>query len=186
MDVIFNCSNCNQEIEVDEAGVGHEIDCPSCGIKLVIPPPDPNRKPAAASAPVDAPAPAEAVAGEVKPAESKEAEPPKEGEAPKAPPAPEPKKVLSVPQHDSHSEILVKKVEAKGPAKDAKKILRTRTIRRNQCMEVGHDLFDEKITEFITKTGEENIQSITPIGYSYIDTVGHVLNDYGVLIIYKG
>lgn len=37
MDVIFNCSHCEQELSVDAAGTGTEIDCPACGEKIVIP-----------------------------------------------------------------------------------------------------------------------------------------------------
>ena len=39
MDVIFNCTHCDQELSVDAAGAGTVIDCPSCGGKLVIPQP---------------------------------------------------------------------------------------------------------------------------------------------------
>lgn len=193
MDVIFNCSKCSQELEVDEAAVGQQIDCPSCGEKLTIPPPDPNRKPKSESIPASAVPPVETKAPELqsapaapeKPAEAKPGEP--EPAAPKEPPPPEHKKApLTVPQYDKPGEILVKKTDAKAAPKDEKKCLRTRTIRRNQCMEVGHDLFDEKVTEFIQKVGEENVQSITPVSYGYIDTVGHMMPDYGVLIIYKG
>ena len=39
MDVIFNCSHCDQELSVDSAGAGTAIECPSCGEKIVIPQP---------------------------------------------------------------------------------------------------------------------------------------------------
>jgi len=39
MDVIFNCSHCDQELSVDAAGAGTTIECPSCGQKIVIPQP---------------------------------------------------------------------------------------------------------------------------------------------------
>ncbi len=42
MDVIFNCSHCEQELSVDAAGAGTEIDCPACGQKIVIPQPPPQ------------------------------------------------------------------------------------------------------------------------------------------------
>jgi len=42
MDVIFNCSHCDQELSVDAAGAGTEIECPSCGQKIVIPQPPPQ------------------------------------------------------------------------------------------------------------------------------------------------
>ena len=42
MDVIFNCSHCDQELSVDAAGAGTEIECPACGGKIVIPPAPPQ------------------------------------------------------------------------------------------------------------------------------------------------
>ena len=42
MDVIFNRSHCDQELSVDAAGAGTEIECPSCGQKIVIPQPPPQ------------------------------------------------------------------------------------------------------------------------------------------------
>src|SRR5437867_2729714 len=45
MDVIFNCSHCDQELSVDAGGAGSEIECPACGHKIVIPqaPPQEHR-----------------------------------------------------------------------------------------------------------------------------------------------
>src|ERR1041385_14049 len=37
MDIIFNCPECEQELEVDAAGAGSEIECPSCGETILIP-----------------------------------------------------------------------------------------------------------------------------------------------------
>lgn len=37
MDIVFKCTNCDQELEVDSAGSGSEIPCPTCGTALVIP-----------------------------------------------------------------------------------------------------------------------------------------------------
>src|SRR6266705_7132499 len=37
MDVIFNCPKCEQELAVDSAGAGQEINCPSCGEAIIIP-----------------------------------------------------------------------------------------------------------------------------------------------------
>jgi hypothetical protein len=55
------------------------------------------------------------------------------------------------------------------------------------CVEVGHDRFDEVVTNFLGKIGETNIVSITTISYSHVDISSQkLLNDYGVMIIYKG
>jgi internalin A len=37
MDIVFNCSNCDQELAVDQSGSGTQIDCPSCGEHITIP-----------------------------------------------------------------------------------------------------------------------------------------------------
>ena len=47
MDVIFNCSHCDQELSVDASGAGTEIECPACGQKIVIPQPPPQTHPVA-------------------------------------------------------------------------------------------------------------------------------------------
>ena len=41
MDIIFYCPKCEQELAVDSAGIGSEIECPSCGETIVIPEPEP-------------------------------------------------------------------------------------------------------------------------------------------------
>ena len=37
MDIVFDCPNCNQELAVDGAGAGTEIECPACGETITIP-----------------------------------------------------------------------------------------------------------------------------------------------------
>ena len=37
MDIVFNCPHCEQELAVDSSGAGSEIQCPSCGEKIMIP-----------------------------------------------------------------------------------------------------------------------------------------------------
>jgi|ERR1051326_2553048 DNA-directed RNA polymerase subunit RPC12/RpoP len=39
MDIIFNCSHCDQELSVDASAAGTIIECPECHEKLVIPQP---------------------------------------------------------------------------------------------------------------------------------------------------
>mgnify|MGYP003349488489 CR=1 FL=1 len=41
--------------------------------------------------------------------------------------------------------------------------LRIKTIRHSDCKEVGHDHFDQFVSDFLLKLGEENLVSITPI-----------------------
>lgn len=40
MDIIFKCSNCEQELEVDASGAGTQINCPSCNAELTVPNPE--------------------------------------------------------------------------------------------------------------------------------------------------
>lgn len=41
MDITFSCPDCSQNIVIDEAGAGMEIQCPSCQRTLVVPSPQP-------------------------------------------------------------------------------------------------------------------------------------------------
>ena len=42
MDIVFKCTNCDQELAVDMEGAGSEIECPTCNTKLVVPEPTPQ------------------------------------------------------------------------------------------------------------------------------------------------
>jgi hypothetical protein len=93
-----------------------------------------------------------------------------------------------VPTHEGPSEVLIHKpalpMEA---AAKGEKIVRVKTIRRVDCVEVGHDRFDEVVTEFLEKVGQENIVSINTLAYSHVDIGSQkLLTDYGALIVYKG
>jgi len=162
MDVIFNCRHCDQELSVDAAGAGTEIECPSCGGRIVIP------------APADAP-PAPAGGPRVIDAMATSA-------------ARKEEKHFSVPVHDKPAESLIAKplVPLEVAAKEAIK-LRVKTIRHSDCIEVGRDHFDEVITRFLEKIGETHLVSITPITYSHQDLASREwIADYGIMILYRG
>jgi len=97
-------------------------------------------------------------------------------------------KQFVVPTYDQPAESLITK--ARPPLekqKDGEKILRIKTIRHTDCKEVGHDAFDERVTEILNQIGETNIVSINTISYSYVDlSTKQLLADFGVVIIYKG
>ena len=165
MDIIFNCPNCDQELAVDQSGAGTQIDCPSCGQDITIP-----------------------TSGKVT-----------TGPLPPAmPPVPSPittsaaAKVtlhLKVPVRDRPSEMLIDK--ARPPLeivqKGAGKRLRIHTIRRAQCMESGHDHFDEKVSEFLNEVTETHIVGIHVISYDFYDVATQKMTtDYGVLIVSRG
>jgi DNA-directed RNA polymerase subunit RPC12/RpoP len=161
MDSSFNCPKCSLHITADECVVGEEIDCPECGEKFRVPPPE-KAKPvpvvAKSATPVAAVAPAT--------------------------PAPE-HKPLVVPHHHGPQESLVKKT-AHADQKHEEKKIRVKTIKRGACVEVGHCLFDEKVTDFLNKIGRENIIHISAIGYGAMDSTGHMLPDYGIMVVYYG
>jgi hypothetical protein len=173
MDVIFNCPRCEQELAVDSSGAGTEINCPSCGEAIVIPAPEsvvprPGLQPNAA-----APA-ARIEANPVNPIASSAAA-----------------KIemhLKVPVHKTPTAALIAKPPAPLEfAKDESKKIRTKTIRHTDCVEVGHDKFDEVVTNFLGKVGEDNIISINPINYSHLDIgTQKLLTEYGVFIVFKG
>ena len=170
MDVIFNCPHCDQELEVDSSGAGSEIECPSCGETIVIPAPDNARiKPV----PVPAPKPpgGQPVSAIASSAAAKE------------------EKHFSVPVRDVPTEQLIEKplppLEVAALESDRK--IRVKTIRHSDCVEVGHDRFDEIVTNFLGKIGEVNIVSINTLAYTHVDVGSQkLITDYGVMIVYKG
>jgi DNA-directed RNA polymerase subunit RPC12/RpoP len=171
MEIIFNCSNCGQELSVDSAGAGSEIPCPTCGETITIP--------AAAAKP----------------------------EAPAAPPAPEdhaaslaPSAIassaaakvemhLKVPVRSTPGESLIKKtpVSLDAVAKGADKQIRIHTIRRDKCIESGHDKFDEVASKFLAQVGEANIIGIHTISFEHFDVqIQKIMTDFGIIVIYRG
>jgi len=172
MDLLFKCPNCEQELEVDGSAAGSEINCPSCGEAILIPEPQSALpKPPAGAAP----APAHLEPHPVNPMDSSAA-----------------RKVemhLKVPVHEKPAEALISKpltpLEVTAKATDKK--IHAKTIRRIDCVEVGHDRFDEVVTGFLSKLGEENVISITTLNYTYLDIgTQKLLTDFGILIVYRG
>jgi DNA-directed RNA polymerase subunit RPC12/RpoP len=194
MDVIFKCPHCEQELAVDASGAGNEIECPSCAQMILIPAPDPSAgdtDPALAVADsAAAPAPAEAT------------EPPGEG-APAALPRATPASLnpiaasaaakverhFSVPVHEGPAEVLVKKQAPplEVVAREAGLKVKVKTIRQIDCVEVGRDRYDENLSQFLSKIGQENVISINTVTYTYIDIGSQkLLTSYGVTVIYRG
>jgi DNA-directed RNA polymerase subunit RPC12/RpoP len=165
MDITFNCPNCDQELAVDASGAGSEIECPACSQTITVPALEPEMASATGG-----PAPA----------------------APAAPPGPAKEdKHYSVPVHEhTAAETLIKKPTVRPldvVAKEGDKTMRIRTIRRTDCQEVNKDRFDEIVSEFLEKVGQPNIVSINTINYSFVElSTHHLLQDYGVMIVFKG
>ena len=157
MDIAFKCPSCHQDLEVDAGAAGQQIACPACAKSITIPAADANNM--------------------------------KIGIAAHASAASKEEKHFSVPVTEKPVELLIKKAlpPLESAIKDGTKKLRTKTIRHIDCKEVGHDNFDNVVSEVLGKIGEENIVSITTISYSYIEMgTQKLLVDFGVLIIYRG
>jgi DNA-directed RNA polymerase subunit RPC12/RpoP len=171
MEIIFNCPHCEQELSVDADGAGEQIKCPTCGETITIP--NKAGKPAPET-PAPAPAPAAGV-GPVNAISTSAAA-----------------KVelrLKVPNRQTPAASLIEKpkVPLEAIAKGADKKIRIHTMRRAQCVESGHDKFDEKVTIYLNEVGEANIVSIHPISYEIFDVgTQKVMVDYGVIIVYRG
>jgi DNA-directed RNA polymerase subunit RPC12/RpoP len=94
---------------------------------------------------------------------------------------------FAVPVHDAPSEVLIEKPNPPLEAAGREKQLRVKCIKRTDCVEVGRDRFDEIVTDFLGKIGENNLVSITPLTYSHLDIgTRQMMSDFGVMIIYKG
>jgi len=172
MDVVFNCPKCEQELAVDSAGAGTEINCPSCGEPLVIPEPEltPNRPglDSTAGAPRVEVHPVNPIASSA---------------------AAKVEMHLRVPVHKTPAESLIEKPlqPLEVAAKETDKKVRIKTIKHTDCIEVGHDKFDDVVTNFLDKVGEANMISLTTIVYTHLDIgTQKLLQDFGVLIVYRG
>jgi DNA-directed RNA polymerase subunit RPC12/RpoP len=167
MDIVFNCPNCDQELAVDQSGAGSEIECPSCNQTITIPA---TGKVTTGSLPPVTPPPPSAPSAIASSAAAKVA------------------LHLKVPVSDKPGASLIEKpkppleVAARGEKK-----VRIHTIRRAQCIESGHDKFDEVVTRFLNEVGEPNITGIHTINYEQFDVgTQKIMTDYGVLIVYRG
>jgi DNA-directed RNA polymerase subunit RPC12/RpoP len=169
MDIVFNCPHCEQELAVDNSGAGSEIQCPSCGEKIMIP--------AAATPPIPESGPPGAATG------SQASHTISSSAAAKV------EMHLKVPVRDKPGEVLIAKPKTplEAVARGADKKVRVRTIRHATCVEAGHDKFDEKVSEFLNEIGEANLVAVHTISYTHFDVgTQKILTDYGVLILYRG
>jgi ribosomal protein S27E len=172
MDVIFDCPECEQELEVDAGGAGSEIECPSCGKTITIPKPGDAGVRTSGGLDTEMPRPAAQPLNPIASSAAAKVE-----------------MHLKVPVHNTPSESLIEKPPPplEVAAKESDKKIRIKTIRHTDCVEVGHDRFDEIASQFLAKIGERNIVSINSINFSYLDIgTQKLLTDFGVMIIYRG
>lgn len=164
MDIIFDCPKCGQELAVDSAGAGTEIECPSCSETITIP--QESTKPASGGT---------IITGQpVNPITSSAAA--------------KIEKHLKVPLRDKPSELLVKKTQPQTiTTKSTDKKVRVHTIRHAGSVEFGHDKFDEKVTDFLNEVGEANLIGVHIVNYAFIDVATQkTMTDFGLLVIYRG
>ena len=164
MDIVFNCPNCEQELAVDSSGAGSEIECPSCHETITIPGP--------VAPPVsDLPPPSLAASPIASSAAAKV------------------EMHLKVPVHNKPSEPLIAKPKPPLEAvmRGAGKRLISHTIKHAACVESGHDKFDEVVTKYLNEVGESNIVAMHTISYTHLDIgTQKLLNDYGLMVIFRG
>ena len=171
MDIVFNCPHCEQEMAVDNSGAGSEIQCPSCGEKILIP---------AAATP---PAPESAPEGAADVSHQSA------GHSIASSAAAKIEMHLKVPVRDKPGEVLIAKPKPplEAVARGASKKVRVRTIRHSNCVEAGHDKFDERATEFLNEVGEANLVGIHMVGYTHFDvSIQKIVEDYGMIVVYRG
>lgn len=173
MDIIFDCPKCGQELEVDSSGAGSEINCPSCNQSIIIP---------AAASPAVRTGGA-AVPDNITAIGAHPINPIASSAAAKI------EMHLKVPVRATPTESLIEKPlpPLDVAAKDTDKKIRIKTIRHTDCIEVGHDRFDELVSQFLARVGEENIISINSINYTNLDIgTQKLMTEYGVLVVYRG
>jgi hypothetical protein len=170
MDVIFNCPKCEQELAVDSSGAGTQIDCPSCGEPITIPEPKPG---VGASGNDGAPA------GRMEPHPSSPIA---------ASAAARVEKHLRVPMHKTTAVLIEKPLAPLDvAAKESDKKIKVKTVKHTDCIEVGHDKFDEVVSNFLVKVGEPNVISITPLTYTHLDIGSQkLMTDYAIMVVYRG
>jgi hypothetical protein len=171
MDLIFNCPHCDQELAVDSSGAGVSITCPSCGQSITVPQSNGPTAHGGGGIPTTGPGPGGA----------RSANPIASSAGAKI------HLNLRVPERSAPESLIEKPLIPLEAAKDAHVQIRTKTIRHTDCIEVGHDKFDEVVSKFLAKIGEDNIVSINTLNYSYLDIgTQKLLTDFGVMIVYKG
>ncbi len=159
MDIVFNCPHCGLGLEVDQDAAGQQFDCPTCQKSVTVP--------TAAAVPIKT-----ALAGTAGPT-----------------PSPRDEKRMAVPASQKPIESLIQKPNKslELAAKESKPGMRVKTLRHSDCKEVGKNKFDESVSDFLNNIGDQNIVSINPINYSYLDIVSQkILTDFGVMVIYRG
>lgn len=164
MNIVFNCPHCQVQMTVDESGVGESVECPTCNQEFVIPQGRPEAEVKVEQAAPAAPAAAPAIAAP--------AQKPKEEKKPKIPTGTD---LASLMPNQK------KKAAAEG---DAGPGIRVKCFQHHLCIDMGKDLFDGMVAKFLAGVAKEDIITASPLSYSYKDSTGDIITEYGVMIIY--
>ena len=83
-------------------------------------------------------------------------------------------------------EVLVKNKESEEEAATGDGRICVKTIKRGECIELGHDKFDQVLNEFLAKLNRDQIISIQSVNYAHFDpSTQKYLDDYGAMIVYE-
>lgn len=169
MNIVINCPNCSQEMIVDDSNIGASGSCPTCNTEFKIPegrPEEDVKKERQETQPVSTGA---HIPKDTKP------DPKKEGES-----------KASISRKQDLANLLpgVSKGSS-GKATDDKPGVRVKTFQHHLCIDMGKDLFPKLVGEALSAIDKEDLINISPLSYSYKDSQGEIIAEFGVMIIYN-
>lgn len=187
MDLTFHCPHCKQELAVDTSAAGTTIECPTCGSGVTVPQPDITNihplNPIAASAAAKIERHFSVPVHEG-PAEVLLKTPPKSREHHPVPAVAAPATVAAVAAPPAEA-VAAAPAAAAAPVGGRRMYIKI--FRHSDCVEVGRDVYEEKVSDFLNEIGEANIISINALNYTHIDIGSQrLLTDYALQIIYRG
>ena len=91
-----------------------------------------------------------------------------------------------MPVHEGKPEVLVKSKAAEEESMSGDGRICVKTIKRGECIELGHDKFDDVLNEFLAKLNRDQTISIQSVNYAHFDpSTQKYLDDYGAMIVYQ-
>lgn len=173
MNIVINCPHCDQEMIIDESGVGETVNCPSCSQEFVIPQGRPEEEVRLEREATQAKANAASAHAEKNEAPKKE-ESKKEDKKP-------------MPSKEELAALLPGAQRGRADAKAAEDApgIKVKSIQHHLCIDMGKDTFDAQVAKLLNSIPREDIINVSPLSYSYKDSGGDIIADYGVIVIYE-
>ncbi len=164
MNIVINCPHCSQEMIIDDSGVGASVPCPTCSKDFVIP----------------------AGRSEAEVEQERRQAQPATGGAPQPEPAKQEKAKAPMPSKAELDMLLpgAKKGPASGAVED-KAGVRVKVFQHHLCIDMGKDLFPGMVASTLEAIPKEDIINISPLNYSYKDSGGDIITEFGIMIIYN-